>query len=118
MQQWCRYLFISWDFFRSMGSHSERGVPERTVSKSYSEIELPVFRFIEQLLDANSIPEDQISEHDGEGGEVAVGVGSRVITNISLLVHGVINTGNLRMTWARDMTHPSIANNWKVNTPW
>lgn len=85
-----------------MGSRSELAVPEETVLEACGETELPKLGVIEQVWDTDPIPADQIPERAGdavenlaledipEGGEVAVGVGSRGIANLPLLVHGVI----------------------------
>ncbi|RBI60376.1 DUF362 domain-containing protein [halophilic archaeon] len=85
-----------------MGSRSELAVPEETVLEACGETELPEFGVIEQVWDTDPISADQIPDRSGaaveelaledvpEGGEVAVGVGSRGIANLPLLVRGVI----------------------------
>ena len=85
-----------------MGSRSELVVPEETVLEACGETELPELGVVEQVWDTDSIPTDQIPKRAGdaveslaiedipEGGEIAVGVGSRGIANLPLLVQGVI----------------------------
>ncbi len=85
-----------------MGPCSELAVPEETVLEACGETELPELGVVEQVWDTNPITEDRIPERAGdavenlaledvpEGGEVAVGVGSRGIANLPLLVCGVI----------------------------
>ncbi len=85
-----------------MDSRSELAVPEETVLEACGETDLPELGVVEQVWDTDPIPTDQIPERAGdavedlalddvpEGGEVAVGVGSRGIANLPALVRGVI----------------------------
>lgn len=85
-----------------MGSRSELAVPEETVLEACGETELPEFGVVEQVWDTNPIFVDRIPDRAGaaveelalgnvsKGSEVAVGVGSRGIANLPLLVRGVI----------------------------
>ncbi|MBX0298019.1 DUF362 domain-containing protein [Haloarcula nitratireducens] len=85
-----------------MGSRSELAVPEDTVLEACGETELPALGVVEQVWETDPIPDDEIPKRAGEavanlalgdvpkGGEVAVGVGSRGIANLPLLVRGVI----------------------------
>jgi len=77
-------------------------VSEETVLEACGEVTLPEIGLIEQDWDTDPIPPDEISDRASDaigelelaaipdGGEVAVGVGSRGITNLSSIVRGVV----------------------------
>lgn len=81
-----------------MDSRSDLVVSEDTVLEACGETELPKFGVIEQLWDTDPIPTDRLAERAGmavetlalgevpDGGEVAVGVGSRGIANLPIIV--------------------------------
>lgn len=85
-----------------MDSRLDLAVPEEVVLEACGETELPDFGVVEQVWDTDPIPVGQVPEYAGavveelalddvpEGGEVAVGVGSRGIANLPLLVRGVV----------------------------
>lgn len=80
-----------------MRSRSDLAVPEETVLKACGETSLPEVGVIEQVWDTDPIPEDELGRRAGaavgdlkleeipEGGEVAVGVGSRGIANLPII---------------------------------
>ena len=77
-------------------------VPEETVRKASGEVELPRMGVIEQVWETDPIPTDEIEDRAAnaaknldfegipEGGEVAIGAGSRGIANLSEIVRGVV----------------------------
>ncbi|MFC4440432.1 MULTISPECIES: nickel pincer cofactor-dependent isomerase, group 22 [Natrialbaceae] len=77
-------------------------VPEETILDACGETALPEFGVIEQIWETDPILEDRIADRTGQevnalaledvpdGGEVAVGVGSRGIANLPALVRGVV----------------------------
>ncbi|WP_231188769.1 DUF362 domain-containing protein [Haladaptatus sp. DYF46] len=83
-------------------SRSSLAVPEEAILESCGETPLPKLGLIEQVWETNSIPENEISYRAGEafgslqledvpdGGEIALGVGSRGIANLSRIVTGVV----------------------------
>lgn len=90
---------------RSEQSESAAGhlsVPEKTIVEACGDPQLPELGIIEQVWDTNPIPQREICEQAAcavrelsfddvpEGGEVALGVGSRGIANIPSIVSGVV----------------------------
>jgi hypothetical protein len=77
-------------------------VSEETVLEACGEVTLPEIGLIEQDWDTDPIPPDEISDRASDaigelelaaipdGGEVAVGVGSRGIGNPSSIVRGIV----------------------------
>jgi hypothetical protein len=77
-------------------------VPERTIVDACGDREIPPLGVIEQVWDTDPIPEGRIGDRaadavaslpfDGvpDGGEVAVGVGSRGIANLPEIVRGTV----------------------------
>ncbi|MFA9517329.1 DUF362 domain-containing protein [Halopenitus sp. H-Gu1] len=103
------------DSDRGDGTHSGRGdgegdrndvddrvVPEETIVAACGDRELPALGVIEQVWQTDPIPEEAIEGRAWsavqdlpfadvpEGGEVAVGVGSRGIANLAAIVRGVV----------------------------
>lgn len=86
-----------------MESHSELVVSEATVLEACGDVDLPAMGLIEQIWDTDPIPTDEVASRSGQavdslsfdtvpdGGEIAVGVGSRGIANLSTIVAGVID---------------------------
>ncbi|XVH33439.1 DUF362 domain-containing protein (plasmid) [Haloferacaceae archaeon DSL9] len=86
-----------------MESTSDIVVSEETILGACGERELPKFGIIEQVWDTDPISTDKIAERSGdavetldftdvpEGGEIAIGVGSRGIANLSAIVSGVVS---------------------------
>lgn len=87
-----------------MDSSTELAVPEEDVLAACGERELPELGMIEQIWETNPIPpaeipgrvDDAVESLDfstvSEGGEVAVGAGSRGIANLASIVAAVIDT--------------------------
>ncbi|KYH26041.1 hypothetical protein HAPAU_11320 [Halalkalicoccus paucihalophilus] len=77
-------------------------VPEETIQEACGEVEFPRMGVIEQAWETDPIPTDEIEnraadavqdlsfEDVPEGGEVAVGAGSRGIANLPEIVRGVV----------------------------
>ncbi|MEF8870579.1 MAG: DUF362 domain-containing protein [Haloarculaceae archaeon] len=77
-------------------------VPEADVRRAVGELDMPEFGVIEQVWDVDPIPVDAVEgdaaaaaralDWDGvpDGGEVAVGAGSRGIANLPAIVSGVV----------------------------
>jgi hypothetical protein len=77
-------------------------VPEETIQEACGEVEFPRMGVIEQVWETDPIPTDEIEnraadavqdlpfEDVPEGGEVAIGVGSRGIANLPEIVRGVV----------------------------
>jgi hypothetical protein len=77
-------------------------VPEADVLEACGERELPELGIVEQVWETDPIPSDELASRAGEavddlafegvpdGGEVAIGVGSRGIANLPELVRGVV----------------------------
>ncbi|MWG33826.1 DUF362 domain-containing protein [Halomarina oriensis] len=82
---------------------SSLAVPEATVLDACGETPLPELGLIEQMWDTDPIPHGEVRAHaaravdgmsfDGvpDGGEVALGVGSRGIANLPAIVAGVVD---------------------------
>lgn len=78
-------------------------IPEETIFKACGDRELPKMGVIEQIWTTDPIPigeiESQAAETIGsltfdgilDGSEIAVGVGSRGIANLTAIVHGVVS---------------------------
>ncbi|MFC6800151.1 DUF362 domain-containing protein [Haladaptatus sp. DYSN1] len=78
-------------------------IPEETILTACGEQDFPKMGVIEQLWDTDPIPRDEIESQAAdavsdlaldripEGGEVAVGVGSRGIANLPIIVRGVVS---------------------------
>jgi hypothetical protein len=85
-----------------MESLEDLVVEEETVLSACGDRELPDFGIIKQVWETDPIPIDKISERAGDaiqnlsfknvpdGGEVAIGVGSRGIANLPTIVNGVV----------------------------
>ena len=81
----------------------ELTVTESTVRKACGDVTLPQMGVIEQHWETDPIPPDEVAseastavanldfEDIPNGGEVAVGVGSRGIANLHTIVHGVVD---------------------------
>ncbi|WP_224450338.1 DUF362 domain-containing protein [Haloprofundus salilacus] len=77
-------------------------VPEEPIREACGETQLPELGIIEQVWETDSIPHNKIAEHAAEafgslplddvpeGGEIALGVGSRGIANLKTIVAGVV----------------------------
>jgi hypothetical protein len=77
-------------------------VPEASIREACGETPLPELGLIEQVWETDPIPEAEIADRAGEafgslplddvpdGGEVALGVGSRGIANLGEIVSGVV----------------------------
>lgn len=77
-------------------------VPERTIGEAVGEVTVPRMGVVEQVWDVDPIPEAELAaraaaavedlgfEGVPEGGEVAVGAGSRGIANLPTIVRGVV----------------------------
>ncbi len=80
----------------------ELTVPEETIGEAVGEVAVPRMGVVEQVWDVDPIPTDELAsraaaavddlDFEGvpEGGEVAVGAGSRGIANLPTLVRGVV----------------------------
>ncbi|PSP69248.1 DUF362 domain-containing protein, partial [Halobacteriales archaeon QH_6_68_27] len=85
-----------------MDTGSGLAVPEKTVLAACGDVELPRMGLVEQVWETDPIPTDELPDRAGaaveslrfagvpDGGEVAVGVGSRGIANLSTVVAGVV----------------------------
>lgn len=81
---------------------TDLAVPEETIQEACGEVEFPRMGTIEQIWETDPIPEEEIEDRaadavqdlpfDGvpEGGEVAIGAGSRGIANLPEIVRGVV----------------------------
>jgi hypothetical protein len=81
----------------------ELSVPEETVLEACGETPLPEFGVIEQAWSTDPIPPDRLADRAGdavaeldldsipEGGEIALGVGSRGINEIGTITRGVVD---------------------------
>ena len=81
----------------------ELSVPESTILEACGNPALPELGVVEQVWDTDPIPPDEIAARAGEavgslsfdgvpdGGEVALGVGSRGIANLAEIVSGVVD---------------------------
>lgn len=77
-------------------------VPEETIREACGDVEFPRMGVIEQLWETDPIPEGEIEDRAAEtvkelpfedvpeGGEVAIGAGSRGIANLPEIVSGVV----------------------------
>jgi len=77
-------------------------VPEDTIRTTVGDLALPQMGVIEQVWETDPIPSDEIESraasatrdldfaHVPEGGEVAIGAGSRGIANLGTIVRGVV----------------------------
>lgn len=86
----------------SKRSRLSLAVPEQSILEACGETPLPEMGLIEQTWETDSIPPDAIADHASQafsslpledvppGGEVALGVGSRGIGNLSSIVAGVV----------------------------
>jgi hypothetical protein len=84
-------------------SRESLAVPEASISEACGETPLPELGVIEQVWETDPIPADEIADHAGtafaslpleeipEGGEIALGVGSRGIANLAEIVSGVVS---------------------------
>ena len=84
-------------------SRRSLAVPERSILKASGETPLPEMGIIEQVWDTNPIPGDALANRANEafrslplddvpeGGEIALGVGSRGIANLPTIVAGVVD---------------------------
>ncbi|WP_247004304.1 DUF362 domain-containing protein [Halosolutus gelatinilyticus] len=84
-------------------SRRSLAVPEASISEACGETPLPELGVIEQVWETNPIPPDEIADRAGEafaslpletvpdGGEIALGVGSRGIANLATIVAGVVD---------------------------
>ncbi|SFG91454.1 hypothetical protein SAMN04488063_3275 [Halopelagius inordinatus] len=85
-----------------MNSLSDLVVGEETVLEACGEVTLPEMGLVEQVWETDPIPEGEIARRAADavsdlpldripdGGEVAVGAGSRGIANLSTIVGGVV----------------------------
>ena len=83
-------------------SRESLAVPEEAVVEACGETPLPDLGLIEQVWETDPIPQAEIADRAGEalrslpfagvpeGGEVALGVGSRGIANLATIVGGVV----------------------------
>ncbi|WP_122088083.1 DUF362 domain-containing protein [Halalkalicoccus subterraneus] len=77
-------------------------VPEETIQEACGEVEFPHMGVIEQVWETDPIPVDEIEDRAAEavkelpfedvpeGGEVAIGAGSRGIANLPEIIRGVV----------------------------
>jgi hypothetical protein len=89
---------------RAPDSIDALSVPEGTILEACGETPLPELGLIEQVWETDPIPETDLAAAAGravaslqfgdvpEGGEVAIGVGSRGIANLQTIVAGVVDT--------------------------
>ena len=85
-----------------MDTDSRLVVPEETVLEACGDVDLPRMGLVEQVRETDPIPADALEGRAGaaveslpfgdvpDGGEVAVGVGSRGIANLPTVVAGVV----------------------------
>ena len=83
-------------------------VPERSIKDACGETPFPEMGVIEQVWDTDPIPTEDIPDRAGEafgslsfadvpdGGEIALGVGSRGIGNLAAVVSGVVSEAKAR----------------------
>lgn len=84
-------------------SRDSLAVPEQAILDACGETPLPEMGLIEQVWETDPIPQEEIADRAAdalrsltfedvpEGGEVAIGVGSRGIANLSTIVSGVVD---------------------------
>ena len=89
-------------------SRESLAVPEAAIDEACGETPLPELGVIEQFWDTDPIPTDEIADRAGaafaalpldevpDGGEVALGVGSRGIANLAEIVAGVVSEADER----------------------
>ena len=89
-------------------SRDSLAVPERAIADACGETPLPEVGLIEQVWETDPIPSDEIADRAAEafaslplervpdGGEVALGVGSRGIANLDSIVAGVVGEASER----------------------
>ncbi len=89
-------------------SRSSLVVPERAIREACGETPLPELGLIEQVWETSPIPPDEIADRAGsafgslpldgvpDGGEIALGVGSRGIANLGTIVAGVVAEAKAR----------------------
>lgn len=85
-----------------MSSRESLVVPEATIRETCGDPDLPPLGVIEQVWETTPIPRDEIAARAADavkrldwdavpqGGEVAIGAGSRGIANLGLIVQGVV----------------------------
>jgi len=83
-------------------SRSSLAVPEESIREACGETPLPKLGVVEQVWETDPIPREEIADRAGEafeslplgdvpeGGEIALGVGSRGIANLGTIVAGVV----------------------------
>ncbi|NHN61392.1 MULTISPECIES: DUF362 domain-containing protein [Halorussus] len=83
-------------------SRSSLAVPEESIREACGETPLPELGVVEQVWVTDPIPRDEIADRAGaafgslpledvpDGGEIALGVGSRGIANLDVIVAGVV----------------------------
>jgi hypothetical protein len=83
-------------------------VPEDAILEACGETPLPELGVIEQVWETDPIPREEIADHAGrafgslpldevpDGGEIAIGVGSRGIANLAAIVRGVVEEAERR----------------------
>jgi hypothetical protein len=84
-------------------TRSSLAVPEESIREACGETPLPELGIIEQVWETDPIPQEDIADRAGEafgslplddvpdGGEIALGVGSRGIANLQTIVAGVVS---------------------------
>jgi hypothetical protein len=84
-------------------TRSSLAVPEESIREACGETPLPELGIIEQVWETDPIPQEDIADRAGEafgslplddvpdGGEIALGVGSRGIANLQIIVAGVVS---------------------------
>jgi len=84
-------------------TRSSLAVPEESIREACGETPLPELGIIEQVWKTDPIPQEDIADRAGEafgslplddvpdGGEIALGVGSRGIANLQIIVAGVVS---------------------------
>jgi hypothetical protein len=89
-------------------TRSSLAVPEDAIREACGDTPLPEFGVIEQVWETDPIPPEAIAERAGEafgslplgdipdGGEIALGVGSRGIANLATIVAGVVAAAQAR----------------------
>jgi hypothetical protein len=89
-------------------SRESLAVPEASIREACGETPLPDLGVIEQVWETDPIPTEEIADRAGEafaslplekipdGGEVAIGAGSRGIANLAAIVAGVVSEAQER----------------------
>ncbi|WP_436930829.1 DUF362 domain-containing protein [Halosimplex halobium] len=89
-------------------SRDSLAVPEDAIGEACGETPLPELGVIEQVWETDPIPTDEIAERAGEafaslpldevpdGGDIAIGAGSRGIANLGEIVAGVVSEAQER----------------------